>query len=172
MLQLATILISLHELNNLCSESGKLTQHSDNATSWSTGDRFPAEAGREISSFRHCVQIGFGVHPASSQWVSGALSFEGEAGHSPPSCAEVNAWSSTPPLILERLIVTHLVKKFPTFYVTRMFITILTGCFHSVGYVFIVRYLAKHNEMFTFYLSPLLRLLLLLLFSYYSFWDV
>jgi hypothetical protein len=55
-------------------------------------------------SLQHRVQIGFGFHPDSYQWVPGALSLEvkrpeREADHPPPSSAEVkNAWiyTSTP----------------------------------------------------------------------------
>jgi hypothetical protein len=57
-------------------------------------------------SICHRVQFGSGAHPASFQWVPGALTprveREGrEADHSPPSSADVkNAWSytSTPPV--------------------------------------------------------------------------
>jgi hypothetical protein len=61
--------------------------------------RFPAEAGK--FSHHHRVQNGSGSHPASIQWVPGALSLRvkrpgRESDHSPPSSAEVNkAWSYT-----------------------------------------------------------------------------
>jgi hypothetical protein len=54
--------------------------------------RFPAGAGN--FSLHHRIQNGSGAHPASSQWVPGALSLGvkrpvREADHSPPSSPEV-----------------------------------------------------------------------------------
>jgi hypothetical protein len=66
--------------------------------------RVPAEAGNFSLQYR--VQTGSGAHPASYRVGTRALSLRvkrpgREAGHSPPSSAEVkNAWSytSTPPI--------------------------------------------------------------------------
>jgi hypothetical protein len=77
---------------------------------WGSRVRFPAETGN--FPLHHRVQNGSGAHPASYQWVSGALSLGvkrlgREAEHSPPSSAEVkNAWSytSTPPIRLHGVV--------------------------------------------------------------------
>jgi hypothetical protein len=71
--------------------------------------RFPAGGGNFF--LHHRVQNDSGAHPASYQWVSGAISWGGgliylpvrEVDHSPPSSAEVkNAWryTSTSPIHL------------------------------------------------------------------------
>jgi hypothetical protein len=74
--------------------------------------RFPAGAGN--FSVHHRVQTGLKPTQPPIQWVLGALSqvikrLRREAGHSPPSSAEVkNAWSytSTPPVRLHGIVLS------------------------------------------------------------------
>jgi hypothetical protein len=53
---------------------GDPSQYSNQATGWTTGVRFPAEA--KNSSLRHRVQTGFQAHPASYPMGTG-VSFPG-----------------------------------------------------------------------------------------------
>jgi len=61
----------------------------------------------------HCIQIDSGAHPASIQWVSGAVTpgvkwSRHEAGYAPPSTAKVkNVWSYTSNVSVAWCLVKH-----------------------------------------------------------------
>jgi hypothetical protein len=64
------------------------------ATGWTTEEsKFESRYGQE-RSFLHVVQTGFGVHPASYPMGTGVKRGRREAGHSPPSSAEILHTSS------------------------------------------------------------------------------
>jgi hypothetical protein len=114
---------------------------------------FESRQGLGIFLFTTASRQALGPTQPPIQWVPGALSLGvkrpgREADHSPPSSAEVkNAWSytSTPQYAfmawcsvkaqeqlyhLEKLTVAQQVRKFPAFYGTRRFITMIKRVRH------------------------------------------
>jgi len=96
--------------------------HSDSATGWMTGVRFPAGAGI-FFFFATASRPAVGLTQLSTQWVPAR-----DAGHSPPSSAEVNAlnYTSTPPYVL------------------------MAWCLTKHRYVFTLWYSVKKRNSFTF----------------------